>query len=136
MKVELEAAEDNNLMDRVEAKFSVLHQGKETPSEEDVVSRVAAEISVSEDNIDVGSIETQYGTNLSLVDVEINEDIELTEETTEETDYQEIVSGTISEAKEKASETDSIDYDQMLEAEKNNKNRKTLKQWIEGKTEE
>ena len=50
-------------------------------------------------------------------------------------DYSEAVSGTIGEAKEAISEMESPDYEALLEAEKEGKDRKTLKEFIEGKIE-
>lgn len=49
-------------------------------------------------------------------------------------DYEEIVSGTVGEAKEQLQELESPDYKKALEAEKDNKDRKTLKEWLESRT--
>lgn len=49
----------------------------------------------------------------------------------EDPDYEEIVSGTISDAKDMISELDSPDFDALLEAEENNKNRTTFTDWLE-----
>ncbi|MFB6100208.1 MAG: hypothetical protein ABEK16_02945 [Candidatus Nanohalobium sp.] len=48
----------------------------------------------------------------------------------QEDDYSEVVSGTIGDAKEAINEMDDPDYDALLEAEKENKDRKTLKDWF------
>jgi len=53
-----------------------------------------------------------------------------------ETNYKEIVSGTIGDAKEKLEEMEEPDYQAALKAEKNQKNRKTLTNWLEKQTEE
>jgi small subunit ribosomal protein S3 len=58
-----------------------------------------------------------------------------TEEAEEEVDYEEIVSGTISDAKDELDDLDSPDYGAALEAEEDNKDRKTFKQWLENKKE-
>ncbi len=50
-----------------------------------------------------------------------------------EVDYSEIVSGTISDAKEQLQELEDPDYGAALEAEKSNKDRKTLKEWLENR---
>ena len=50
-------------------------------------------------------------------------------------DYSEIVSGTVGDAKDAISEMEEPDYEALLEAEKEAKDRKTLKQFIEGKME-
>ncbi|MFQ3274915.1 MAG: small subunit ribosomal protein S3 [Candidatus Nanohaloarchaea archaeon] len=58
-----------------------------------------------------------------------------TESSEEEVDYEEIVSGTISDAKEELDDLDNPDYEAALEAEKDNKDRKTFKDWLENKKE-
>ncbi|MFB6144640.1 MAG: 30S ribosomal protein S3 [Candidatus Nanohaloarchaea archaeon] len=62
-------------------------------------------------------------------------DTEEEEETETSTDYTEIVSGTISEAKDIISELENPEYDSLLEAEKEGKDRKTFKQWLENQKE-
>lgn len=49
----------------------------------------------------------------------------------EEKDYGEIVSGTVDEVKQRVEELESPDYDALLDAEKNNKDRKTVKEFLE-----
>lgn len=69
-------------------------------------------------------------------DEETSESEESEEETVEESgepDYEEIVSGTVSQAKDRVKELESPDYEAVLEAEKQNKDRKTLKQWLESR---
>lgn len=48
-------------------------------------------------------------------------------------DYEEIVSGTVSDAKEALQDMDNPDYEAALEAEKQGKDRKTLKEWLESR---
>ncbi|MBY6294266.1 30S ribosomal protein S3 [Nanohaloarchaea archaeon H01] len=57
------------------------------------------------------------------------------EEAEEETDYEEIVSGTISDAKDELDDLDHPDFEAALEAEKEDKDRKTFKEWLENKKE-
>ncbi|MFB6207897.1 MAG: hypothetical protein ABEJ69_00960 [Candidatus Nanohaloarchaea archaeon] len=69
---------------------------------------------------------------------EETEEEEVEEEDTEEAgeteaDYDEIVSGTVQEAKDALNEMDDPDYGAALEAEKAGKDRKTLKEFLEGK---
>lgn len=52
----------------------------------------------------------------------------------EEIDYQELSKQNISDIKEKAEELD-LDYQKLLEVERENKDRKTLKGWLEEKIE-
>ncbi|MEF8880421.1 MAG: hypothetical protein V5A72_01150 [Candidatus Nanohaloarchaea archaeon] len=47
------------------------------------------------------------------------------------TDYEDVVSGTIDEAKEKTGELDRPDFEALIDAEASNKDRKTLKEWFE-----
>lgn len=56
------------------------------------------------------------------------------EEEEEEIDYESLSDETISDIKDKAKELE-LDYQKLLEAEKENKDRKTLKQWLENKIE-
>jgi ribosomal protein L31E len=56
-------------------------------------------------------------------------------ESSEEDDYTEIVSGTVSETKKTINDLDDPDYDALLEAEENGKDRKTLKDWIQAQNE-
>ena len=65
---------------------------------------------------------------------------ESTQDETEETDstsadYEEIVSGTISDAKEALEEMDNPDYDTALAAEEDNKDRKTFKEYLKNQVE-
>lgn len=65
---------------------------------------------------------------------ETSEEVQESEERTElEEDYSEVVSGTVSEAKDKIRELDNPDYEALLEAEKSGKDRKTLKEFIENR---
>jgi len=57
------------------------------------------------------------------------------EETTAEVDYSEVVSGTVSDSKDKIKEIENPDFDALIEAEKDNKDRKTLKEYLENQKE-
>lgn len=52
-----------------------------------------------------------------------------------ETDYDELVGGTIGDAKDQLQEMDDTDYEAALEAEKDNKNRTTFIDWLETRVE-
>jgi hypothetical protein len=54
-----------------------------------------------------------------------------TDDVSEEIDYETVVDGTIAEAKEKLEDAEEVDYDELLKAERENKDRKTLKEWAE-----
>lgn len=62
---------------------------------------------------------------------ETSEDESEEETTDSETDYDEIVSGTISDAKDMIGELDDPDFDAILDAEESNKNRTTFTDWLE-----
>lgn len=62
---------------------------------------------------------------------EETEETEETEDEESEVDYEEIVSGTISDAKDALEELDNPDFEAALEAEKSNKNRVTFVDWLE-----
>jgi small subunit ribosomal protein S3 len=57
---------------------------------------------------------------------EVEEELEEIEE-----EIEEIVSGTISDAKDRIDEMDSPDFEALLNAEEENKDRKTFKEWLE-----
>lgn len=59
------------------------------------------------------------------------EDREESEDSDDE--YEEILSGTVGDAKDAIDEMDSPDYERLLELEKEGKDRKTLKGYLEGK---
>lgn len=61
--------------------------------------------------------------------VEEEEEEEVEEE--EEHDYEEAVSGTVDESKDAIMEMKDPDYDALMRAEEEGKDRKTLKDWIE-----
>jgi len=82
------------------------------------------------------------------IDDEVQEEDEETEEVEEESeqeetgdeevsdqevDYDEIVSGTISDAKDALNNLEDPDFESALEAEEENKNRTTFTDWLEGK---
>lgn len=146
MNVEIESVRKNPLLGRRQVELSVEHDEEATPSREDIKSRFAAENAVDEEEIEVGTIHTGYGRNASTTELkvyeefdyseELEEEAETTSETTEVTEeHSEIVSGTITDAKDAISELESPDYDALIQAEQENKNRTTLIEWLEGQKE-
>ena len=67
--------------------------------------------------------------------LETQEEPETQENDTSQADYQEVVSGTIDDAKEQLLEMENPDYEAALKAEKNNKDRTTFIDWLESKLE-
>jgi small subunit ribosomal protein S3 len=103
-------------------------ESSETPSSEEGEEADAEEV-VEE--------ETQDEEDESKADEEAAEvDAEEAEESEgDEVEYEEIVSGTISDAKDAIEELDNPDYEALLGAEENNKNRTTFIDWLETRVE-
>ena len=140
MEAQITTVKENPLLDRREVKVEVNHEGEETPSKEDVKSRVAAENGLDEEEITVETVYTGFGRNISEATLKIFQEFEYDEELEQETieeevevtqDYKDAVSGTITEAKETLQEMEETDWKQAIEAEKQNKNRTTLVEWLE-----
>lgn len=149
METTITSVRENPLLDRREVELEIDHEGESTPAEEDIKDRLAAENNLDLEKIEVDSVYTGYGRNKSRVKLKIyqefeyDEDLERNpeeeqgteqqEETTEATpEYEEIVSGTITDAKDALNDMDEPDYEAALTAEKDNKNRTTLVDWLEG----
>lgn len=151
METTITSVRENPLLDRREVELEVDHEGEATPSEEDVKDRIAAENNLDTDKIEVESVYTGYGRNQSRISLKIYQDFEYDEELErtpeedqtpeqqEETvvteEYEEIVSGTITDAKDALNDMDEPDYEAALQAEKDNKNRTTLVDWLESQAE-
>ncbi|MFB6147540.1 MAG: hypothetical protein ABEJ66_01515 [Candidatus Nanohaloarchaea archaeon] len=163
MEAKLTSVRENVLLDRFEAEVELSHEGEPTPSEQDVVSRIAADNNLDENSIEVEGIYTGFGSNTSRAELKITQEFEYPEELEEaaeeeetveeedeaetetaeeetetgeepaEADYEDIVSGTISDAKDRLKELDEPDWEAALEAEKDNKDRKTFKEWLENR---
>ena len=141
MEAQITAVKENPLLDRREAQVQLTHEGEETPSREDVKSRVAAENGLDEEKVQIDSIYTGFGRNTSKAYLKIFQDFEYDEELQEETideepvevtpELEEAVSGTITEAKETLKDMEGVDWNAAIEAEKQNKNRTTLIDWLE-----
>ena len=140
MEAQITTVKENPLLNRREVKVEVNHEGEETPSKEDVKSRVAAENGLDEEEITVETVYTGFGRNISEATLKIFQEFEYDEELEQETieeevevtqDYKDAVSGTITEAKETLQEMSETDWKQAVEAEKQDKNRTTLIDWLE-----
>lgn len=141
MEAQITAVKENPLLDRREAEVQLNHEGEGTPSTEDVKSRVAAENGLEEEEVEVDSIYTGFGRNTSKAYLKIFQEFEYDEDLQEDTieeeaaevtpEYEEAVSGTITEAKETLNDIEDVDWNAAIEAEKENKNRTTLIDWLE-----
>ena len=153
METTITAVRENPLLDRREVELEVDHEGEATPAEEDIKERLAAENNLELEKIEVDSIYTGYGRNKSKASLKVYEEFEYDdelekspeeeqaaeqqeEETAQTTaEYDEIVSGTITDAKDALKDMDEPDYEAALAAEKDNKNRTTLVDWLENQVE-
>lgn len=140
MEANIVSVKENPLLDRKEVKVDLDHEGEATPSKEDVKSRVAAEKGLEKENIDVKSIYTGFGRQNSTANLQVFEDFEYDEEIEEEAieddvevteDYRDAVSNTITDAKQALNNMEDVDWSAAIEAEKDNKNRTTLIDWLE-----
>ncbi|MFB6208378.1 MAG: hypothetical protein ABEJ69_03440 [Candidatus Nanohaloarchaea archaeon] len=148
MNVAIQSVKENPLLDRREVTLDIEHEGESTPSKEDVKSRFTAENGVSKDEVEVVDVLTGYGSKNSVARLKVHSQFEYDEDLEEDAieedepedtassaEYDDLVSGTITEAKDALKEMDSPDYKAALKAEKANKDRKTLKEWLENKLE-
>lgn len=139
MNVQITSVKENPLLDRRETKVEINHQDEETPSKEALTSRIAAEKDIDEEKIEVDSIYTGFGSNTSKAYLKIFSEFEYDEELKQEAieedvevtqDLAEAVSGTITEAKETLQAMEKVDWKAAIEAEKEDKNRTTLIDWL------
>lgn len=154
MEAKISSLRHNPLLERAEVTVNLEHEGEPTPSEEDVKDRLAAEEDWDADSIEVETIKTGFGQNSSVATLKLNQEIDLeayenkleedevpeTSSSDEDssstgTDYEDLVSGTISEAKDALNDMEEPDFEAALEAEKENKNRTTLVDWLESRLE-
>jgi len=140
MEIQIQSVRENPLMDRKQVTLEVGHEEQPTPSRKDIRDRFAAEKTLDQESIEVGTIKTGYGSNSSTTELKVygqfdyEEQLERqgnSEDTGVETKHKEAVSGTITEAKEEIGEMENPDYHVLIEAEKENKNRTTLIDWLE-----
>jgi small subunit ribosomal protein S3 len=94
---------------------------------------------------DIGEIESEDLETSEEVEEEEEDESKMDEEKAEvdseesdedegdEAEYDEIVSGTISDAKDMIDDLDDPDFEALIEAEEDNKNRTTFIDWLEGK---
>ena len=160
MNLQISSVRDNPVMERREVELEIDHAGEPTPERERVKERFAAEHGVEEDEIDVESVRTPFGSRMSVAKLKVHDQFEYRDDleedsTTEQTqpgqqeteeqgedsgdeegssnevDYDDLVSGTISEAKDGLEALDDPDYGAALEAEQSNKDRVTFVEWLE-----
>lgn len=154
MEIDVKKTDYNPLMGRTEVEIQVGHSSEATPSKESIKSRFSAERNIDEENIEVEYVYTGYGVEKSASRLKIQQrlDIEETEEETveeenkedseapeetsetgEDIGYEELVKGTVSDVKDRVKEMEDPDIESIIEAEKENKDRKTMKKWLESR---
>lgn len=158
MKVNIQDQTKNPFLNRVRVDGVINHSKEATPSEEEVKGFLSKSLKEDEEKIEIDYIYTRKGRNISdfsalindveSVDVEeVSEKTEKSEEkdeeqvggeseAEEEEDYDDILSGTIGEGKEKINDLDSPDYEKLLQMEKDGKDRKGMKGFLEGNLED
>lgn len=99
--------------------------------EEDEENEMMKQMQSGESSMDVSTEDEEEEEE----EVEEPED-EGADDTSAAIDYDEVVSGTIGDAKEALEDVENPDYEAALEAEKSGKDRKTLKEWLERRAEE
>ena len=112
--------------DKGKKKLAVLF-GEEEPEEKEEEPEKDEEEEAEEDEEEDDDADEQV--------TESEEEKEETEESEEETDYEELAEKNVSEIKEKAQDFEEEEYKKLLESEEQNKDRKTLKEWIENQIE-
>ncbi|MBC5792434.1 MAG: hypothetical protein H8Z69_00180 [Nanohaloarchaea archaeon] len=139
----LVSVKENPLLERREVEVEIDHEGEATPSNEDVKNRVAAENDLDVEKVEIESVYTGFGSNTSKATLKVYDDFDYDEELERDpsedqgeevevsADYEEAVAGTITDAKDAFNSMDSVDWDAAVQAEKDNKNRTTLVDWLE-----
>ncbi|MFP4038712.1 MAG: hypothetical protein ACLFTA_02935 [Candidatus Nanohaloarchaea archaeon] len=77
------------------------------------------------------TVENEGGTLYPAESFEAGTETEEEEEDEASTDYTDTVSGNISEVKDRVGELEDPDFEALIEAEEDGKDRKTLKEWLE-----
>lgn len=126
LRVEKYGIEDFKLVEvDEEEKEEVLQQDEES----EMMEQMQQNDTTEEEETDESEEETEES------EAEEKEETNEKGEETRDTDYDELADNTISDIKEKLEEIENPDYEAVLEAEKENKDRKTMKQWLENRVE-
>ena len=137
------AIEENREMETADISKSEIREAFEDLDEEEVTEVNEPETEETEEEAEEDSEEESTDEDMEeVVEEETSDQEEETEEEAEsedesgsEIDVEELVSGTISDAKEEIKALDQPDFMEILEAERQNKDRKTFKQWLENQQE-
>ncbi|MFB6089084.1 MAG: hypothetical protein ABEK36_04870 [Candidatus Aenigmatarchaeota archaeon] len=157
MKVDVQDQKKNPFLDRVRIDGIIEHSGGSTPSGEELIGFLSKKLKEDEGDITIKHIYTRKGMNISDFSAFVSgtdnvkitkkkatkkksEETEKKEDKEEESEgkdeeLEELLDGTISEAKKKINSMETPDYEKILEIEKENKDRKGMKSFLEGKLE-
>ena len=129
----LEEDEEEEMMQQLQGGESGAHEQFEDMDEEDI-EEVKEEI---EEEIDEEEIAEKAESEEESAE-EAKEEAESDEEESEEAeaDYSELVDENIGDVKDALSEMENPDFDALIEAEKSNKNRKTMIEYLENQKED
>ncbi len=127
----LERLESGHLVERTEASREATGELEEEAEEPEVEEKVEEE---AEEEAAPEEAEEEEAEGEEESEEEAAPEEEPEKEETEEIDYRELSNMTISDIKDKAEDLD-LDYEKLMEAEKENKDRKTLKKWIDSRIE-
>jgi large subunit ribosomal protein L24 len=132
----LEEDEEEEMMQQMQGGESGAHEQFEDMDEEEL-EEVKEEIEdeIDEDEMADQAVEDEESSEEVEEEAEGHEAEEAEEEETS-VDSSDVVSGTISEAKDQISEMESPDFDALIEAEKSNKDRKTMVEYLENQKED
>ena len=127
-----EAFDSADAVEELEEKAEEIEEEVEEIVEEETGEELEEDIEAAEEEIE--EVEEEAEEVAEEAAEEAEEAAEEVEEELEEIEeeLEEIVSGTISDAKDKINEMESPDFDSLLEAEEDNKDRKTFKEWLQG----
>lgn len=150
------------MLDRTKFEGTVSHPDEATPSAEALRKLLSKKLDAEEENVEIDKIFTLRGRQKSKfwakgsgsLQEEVKEEFTCEEcgkkfdskrglsihksqaHKEEKEDYGEVLSGTISEAKEKIEEMEGPDFEKLLQLEKENKDRKGMKKFLKKNLED
>lgn len=131
---QLKELEPRNLLKRTEVSKEKIEEIREEEAPEEEKAEEPEEEVAEEEKEEIEEEPEEKEQESEEREEKTEEETAEKEEEEKEIDYQDLVSQNISDIKEKAGKIE-LDYQKLLKAEKENKNRKTLVKWIENKIE-
>ncbi len=129
----LEEDEEEEMMQQMQGGQSGAHEQFEDMDEEEIeeVKEQIEEEVDEEEIVEDAESEDKESSETDTSDEETDE-----EASEESSDYSDVVGGTIGDAKDQISEMESPDFDALIQAEKSNKDRKTMIEYLENQKED